>query len=149
MLLKVSDNGTGMPDEVREHLFEPFFTTKEQGQGTGLGLSTVYGIVKQCGGDIWVDTQVGQGTTFNIYLPRFGEAVTRPAPQVVDAPSPKVRSSETILLVEDKAIIRELTVQILEADGYQVLEAMDGTEALSIADEHGAPIHLLLTDMLM
>jgi PAS domain S-box-containing protein len=149
VLLKVSDTGTGMTDEVREHLFEPFFTTKEQGRGTGLGLSTVYGIVKQSGGDIWVDTQVGQGTTFNIYLPRFGEAVTRPAVQVVDLPPQVARGSETILLVEDEAIIRELTVQILEADGYQVLEAMDGKEALCVAGEHGAPIHLLLTDVLM
>ena len=149
VLLKVSDNGTGMTDEVREHLFEPFFTTKEQGRGTGLGLSTVYGIVKQSGGDIWVDTQVGQGTTFNIYLPRFEEATTRPATQVVEPPSQMALGTETILLVEDEAIIRELTVQILEADGYQVLEAMDGTEALGIAGEHTTPIHLLLTDVLM
>jgi signal transduction histidine kinase len=145
VLLKVSDNGTGMTEEVREHLFEPFFTTKEQGRGTGLGLPTVYGIVKQSGGDIWVRTQVGQGTTFNIYLPRFQEAGTRPA----ETPPEMARGSEAILLVEDEAIVRELTVQILESDGYQVLEAMNGTEALRIAGEHGAPIDLLLTDMMM
>ena len=149
VLLKVNDNGMGMSDQVSEHLFEPFFTTKEQGRGTGLGLSTVYGIVKQSGGDIWVDTKVGRGTTFNIYLPRFREEVTQPATHVADVPAQLGQGSETILLVEDEAIIRELTVQILESDGYQVLEAMDGAEALSVADEHGAPIHLLLTDVLM
>ena len=149
LLLKVSDNGMGMTDEVREHLFEPFFTTKEQGRGTGLGLPTVYGIVKQSGGDIWVRTQVGQGTTFNIYLPRFKEAGAQPADRVVGIPPQIAQGSETILLVEDEAIVRELTVQILESDGYQVLEAMNGTEALRIAGEHGAPIHLLLTDVVM
>jgi CheY-like chemotaxis protein len=149
VLLKVHDNGMGMTEEVREHLFEPFFTTKEQGRGTGLGLSTVYGIVKQSGGDIWVDTHVGRGTTFNIYLPRFEQEAALPATQVADVPAQMAQGSETILLVEDEAIIRELTVQILDADGYHVLEAMDGTEALSVADEHGAPIHLLLTDVLM
>ena len=148
VLLKVSDDGTGMTDEVREHLFEPFFTTKEQGRGTGLGLPTVYGIVKQSGGDIWVDTRVGRGTTFNILLPRFREEPTQPAVQVADVPQ-MAQGSETILLVEDEAIIRELTVQILESDGYQVLEAMDGAEALRVAGKHGAPIHLLLTDVLM
>ena len=149
VLLKVNDNGMGMSDQVSEHLFEPFFTTKEQGRGTGLGLSTVYGIVKQSGGDIWVDTQLGRGTTFNIYLPRFREEVTQPATHVADVPDQLAGGSETILLVEDEAIIRELTVQILESDGYQVLEAMDGAEALSVADEHGATIDLLLTDVLM
>ena len=149
VLLKVSDNGTGMTDQVREHLFEPFFTTKEQGRGTGLGLSTVYGIVKQSGGDIWVDTEVGRGTTFNIYLPRFRGEVTQPATYVAEVSAQTAQGSETILLVEDEAVVRELTVQILESDGYQVLEAMDGTEALSVADEHGAPIDLLLTDVLM
>ena len=149
VLLKVSDNGTGMTDEIRDHLFEPFFTTKEQGRGTGLGLSTVYGIVRQSGGDIRVDTEVGRGTAFNIYLPRFSEAVAQPVVQVVDMPPQTARGTETILLVEDEAIIRELTVQILESDGYQVLEAMDGTEALCIARAHEAPVHLLLTDVLM
>ena len=149
VLLRVRDTGKGMTEEVREHLFEPFFTTKEQGRGTGLGLSTVYGIIKQSGGDIWVDTQVGQGTTFHIYLPRFGKEAVPPTAQVADIPGLTAQGSETILLVEDEAIIRELTVQILESDGYQVLDAMDGTEALGIAGEHGAPIHLLLTDVLM
>jgi len=149
VLLKVSDSGTGMTDEVKEHLFEPFFTTKEQGRGTGLGLSTVYGIVKQCGGDIWVESQVSQGTTFHVYLPRFRDAAARPTEWVAGLAPKTTRSSETILLVEDEAIVRELTVQILEADGYRVLEAMNGAEALQIAGEHRAPIHLLLTDVTM
>ncbi len=149
VLLTVSDNGTGMTEAVREHLFEPFFTTKEQGHGTGMGLSTVYGIVKQCGGDISVQTEVGQGTTFHIYLPRYREAAVQPAERVADLPPDTTRGWETILLVEDEAVVRELTVQILQADGYQILEAGSGTEALRIAAEHQAPIHLLLTDVMM
>ena len=149
VLLKVSDSGIGMTDEVRDHVFEPFFTTKEQGRGTGLGLSTVYGIVKQSGGDIWVDTQVGKGTTFHMYLPRLNEEGTPPGDRAADVPSQRAGGSETILLVEDEAIIRELTVQILESNGYEVLEAMSGTEALHIAVDHGTPIHLLLTDVMM
>jgi two-component system cell cycle sensor histidine kinase/response regulator CckA len=149
VLLKVSDSGTGMTGEVKEHLFEPFFTTKEQGRGTGLGLSTVYGIVRQCGGDIWVESQVGQGTTFHIYLPRFRDAAARPTEWIAGLAPKTTRGSETILLVEDEAIVRELTVQILEADGYRVLEAMNGAEALQIAGEHQAPIQLLLTDVTM
>lgn len=149
VLLKVSDNGMGMSDEVREHLFEPFFTTKRQGHGTGLGLSTVYGIVKQCGGDVWVNSQVRKGTTFHIYLPRFQETDSYPAIGVADVPAPTTQGSETILLVENEAIVRELTVQILEAEGYHVLEAMNETEAFRIAGEYQAAIHLLLTDIVM
>ncbi len=149
VLLTVSDNGTGMTEAVREHLFEPFFTTKEQGHGTGMGLSTVYGIVKQCGGDISVQTEVGEGTTFHIYLPKYREAAVQPAERVADLPPDTTRGWETILLVENEAVVRELTVQILQADGYEILEAESGTEALRIAAEHQAPIHLLLTDVVM
>lgn len=149
VLLSVSDNGTGMSDEVREHLFEPFFTTKRQGHGTGLGLSTVYGIVKQCGGDVWVSSQVRKGTTFHIYLPRFQETGSYSAIGVADVPAPTTQGSETILLVENEAIVRELTVQILESEGYHVLEAMNDAEALRIAGEYQAAIHLLLTDIVM
>ncbi|MFN2183225.1 MAG: ATP-binding protein, partial [Anaerolineae bacterium] len=149
VLLRVGDNGMGMPDEVREHLFEPFFTTKRQGRGTGLGLSTVYGIVKQCGGDVWVSSQVRKGTTFHIYLPRFQETGSHSAIGVADVPAPTTQGSETILLVENEAIVRELTVQTLEAEGYHVLEAMNDAEALRIAGEYQAAIHLLLTDIVI
>ncbi len=149
VLLRVCDNGTGMTDAVREHLFEPFFTTKEQGHGTGMGLSTVYGIVKQCGGDISVQTEVGQGTAFNIYLPRHRDAEVQPAERVAGLPPDTTRGWETILLVEDEVIVRELAVQILQAGGYQILEAENGAEALRIAAGHRAPIHLLLTDVVM
>jgi len=149
VMLTLSDNGTGMTEAVREHLFEPFFTTKEQGHGTGMGLSTVYGIVKQCGGDISVLTEVGEGTTFHIYLPRYRETEVQPSERVADLPPDITRGWETILLVEDEAVVRELTVQILQADGYQILEAGNGAEALHIAAEHQAPIHLLLSDVVM
>ncbi|MFN2241787.1 MAG: ATP-binding protein, partial [Anaerolineae bacterium] len=149
VLLKVGDNGMGMSDEVREHLFEPFFTTKRQGRGTGLGLSTVYGIVKQCGGDVWVSSQVRKGTTFHIYLPRFQETGSYSAIDVAGVHAPTTQGSETILLVENEAIVRELTVQILEAEGYHVLEAMNDTEAFRVAGEHQAAIHLLLTNIVM
>jgi len=114
----------------------------------------VYGIVKQCGGDISVQTQGGRGTTFHIYLPRYREGGHQPAERVADLPPQTTRGCETVLLVEDEAVVRELTLQILEASGYHVLEAMNGAEALRIAQEHSAPehpapIHLLLTDVVM
>jgi two-component system cell cycle sensor histidine kinase/response regulator CckA len=144
--LTVADAGVGMTDEVKAHLFEPFFTTKEKGKGTGLGLSTVHGIVKHAGGAIEVESEVGRGTRFRIYIPRAGSGG-----QVV-APVPPVRNSkgtETILVAEDQETVRRLAKVVLEAAGYRVLMAADGTEALRLAESHEGPIHLLLTDMVM
>jgi PAS domain S-box-containing protein len=147
VMLAVSDNGKGIPPEVRSRLFEPFFTTKERGKGTGLGLSTVYGIVKQSGGEIWVYSELGKGTTFKIYLPRLADDETRPAP-VADA-VPVERGEETLLLAEDEPGVRALARDVLRQHGYQVLEAMDVHDALRICREHPEPIDLLLTDVVM
>jgi PAS domain S-box-containing protein len=146
-MLAVSDTGHGMDKETLSHIFEPFFTTKEVGKGTGLGLATVYGIVKQAGGYIAVESEVGQGTTFRIYLP------------VTDAIAPKTPSAErtasvprgsgTVLLVEDEDMVRDLAGQALVLQGYDVLVASDGAQALRIAAEHDGAISLLLTDVVM
>jgi CheY-like chemotaxis protein len=136
-----------MSPEVRERVFEPFFTTKEKGEGTGLGLSTVYGIVKQSGGNIWVYSEPGQGTTFKIYLPRVDEPLEELKEKVVKEELP--RGSETILLVEDEEVVRKLAVQILKRQGYTVLEGSHGNEALNICNKHDGPIHLLVTDVVM
>ena len=147
VLLAMSDTGIGMNEEVKAHIFEPFFTTKEKGKGTGLGLATVYGIVKQSGGYIWVYSEPGRGTTFKIYLPRV-EATPEPlAPQPVRSISP--HGSETVLVVEDQDEVRKLTRRVLEARGYTVLVAANGTEALQVAQAHAGPIHLLATDVVM
>jgi CheY-like chemotaxis protein len=147
VMLSVSDSGCGMSGETLSHLFEPFFTTKEVGKGTGLGLSTVYGIVKQSGGHISVYSEVGRGTSFKIYLPRVEDAATRATP----APSKAAAAvgTETILLMEDDELVRGLARSMLEERGYTVLAARDGEEALRIADEHGGPIQLMLTDVVM
>jgi PAS domain S-box-containing protein len=147
VLLAVTDTGAGMDEETRSKIFEPFFTTKEPGKGTGLGLSTVYAIVKQSGGYIWVSSELGAGTTFRIYLPRF-EGEIEPAP----APAPKPSSSpgnETILLVEDEVSIRRLARRVLEKLGYTVLEATNGADALEVAGRYPGRIHLLVTDVVM
>jgi signal transduction histidine kinase len=147
VLLTASDTGTGMSPDVRAHLFEPFFTTKGVGKGTGLGLATVYGIVKQSDGYISVYSEPGRGTTFKVYLPR----VELPAEQV-EPPEPRAgapRGSETILLVEDEEAVRALARDILEAQGYAVLEAGHGVEALSVCETHPGPIQLVLTDVVM
>ncbi len=146
-MLAVSDTGIGMDAQVKAHIFEPFFTTKEKGKGTGLGLATVYGIVKQSDGYIWVYSEPGQGTTFKIYLPRVEAAAEPPAPKPM--PPASVRGSETILLAEDEEAVRNLTRRVLEAHGYTVLVAADGQEALRLADGHTGPIHVLLTDVVM
>jgi PAS domain S-box-containing protein len=146
VMLAVSDTGCGMDDETKAHMFEPFFTTKEQGKGTGLGLATVYGIVKQSGGHVCVYSELGIGTTFKIYLPRVaaaGEAAERPAPE--ELPS----GSETILLVEDEDQVRALVKGVLEEAGYIVLAASRGDAALALAEEHAGAIELLLTDVIM
>jgi CheY-like chemotaxis protein len=146
-MLAVSDTGIGMNTQVKAHIFEPFFTTKEKGKGTGLGLATVYGIVKQSDGYIWVYSEPGQGTTFKIYLPRVEAAAEPPAPKPM--PPASLRGSETVLLAEDEEAVRNLTRRVLLAHGYTVLVAADGQEALRLADGHTGPIHLLLTDVVM
>jgi signal transduction histidine kinase len=147
VLLTVSDTGVGMSAETQAHIFEPFFTTKARGYGSGLGLATVYGIVKQNQGDIWVYSEAGQGTTFKIYLPR-AEAAALP-PTHDEAIADKPRGNETILLIEDDARVRELTQTVLAEQGYTVLAAEDGQAALQVAADHPSPIHLLLSDVIM
>ncbi len=147
VLLRVSDTGTGMTPEVKARIFEPFFTTKEQGKGTGLGLAMVYGIVKQSGAAILVESEPGQGTTFRILFPT-ATAFTLPemrVPTVQDAPSGK----ETILLAEDEPGVRKYVREVLQMHGYQVLEAVNGAEAVKIGSQYAAPIHLLLSDVVM
>ncbi|HEV2751850.1 MAG TPA: ATP-binding protein, partial [Gemmatimonadales bacterium] len=145
--LVVADTGVGMDEATQAHLFEPFFTTKEVGKGTGLGLATVYGIVKQSGGYIWVYSEPGRGTTIKVYLPRVPGATEAPAP----APPPReVRGGhETVLLVEDATPVRTLARRSLEACGYRVLDAADGPAALELSARHGDPIDLLVTDVVM
>ena len=145
--LGVTDAGTGMSDEVKQHLFEPFFTTKGPNKGTGLGLATIYGIVQQSAGWISVRSELGQGTTFHIYLPRVqSRAAAVPG---VTGPAVSMRGTETILVVEDQAAVRELAGSILEGYGYRVLQAADGPEALALAEHYPGFIHLLLTDVVM
>jgi CheY-like chemotaxis protein len=146
-MLTLSDTGVGMDVSTRARIFEPFFTTKEVGRGTGLGLASVYGIVKQSGGYIWVYSEPGRGTTFKIHLPRVDEAVAEPpAARIASETS---RGSETILVVEDEDLVRELTREVLSAHGYTVLDAPHGPAALDVLDEHAGTIDLLLTDMVM
>jgi two-component system, cell cycle sensor histidine kinase and response regulator CckA len=147
VLLSVSDTGTGMDAETQAHIFEPFFTTKAQGKGTGLGLATVYGVVKQSGGFIWVYSELGQGTTFKIYIPRVDQPVDRLSPMLVSSDAP--RGIETILLTEDEQDVREVAREFLESGGYTVIEARDGLEALGLVEKHRGAIDLLITDMVM
>ncbi len=147
VMILVKDTGMGMDALTQAHIFEPFFTTKERGKGTGLGLATLYGFVKQSGGFVWVQSEPGAGSTFTIYLPQVREeAVQLRASAATVAPS---RSAGTILLVEDEESLRTLTRSILEQSGYTVLEACNGIEAVDIARDSSGPIHLLLTDMVM
>ena len=147
VLLAISDTGVGMDGATKARLFEPFFTTKEPGRGTGLGLATVYGIVKQSGGYIWTYSERGHGTTFKIYLPRVAE--TPEAPESTTSPPTPVRGSETLLVVEDQEEVRKLTKRVLEARGYTVLAARNGAEALEIVAQHPSKIHLMITDVVM
>jgi signal transduction histidine kinase/CheY-like chemotaxis protein len=146
-VITVTDTGHGMDEETKTHIFEPFFTTKETGQGTGLGLATVYGIVKQSGGFIWVESVPGAGTVFEIYLPAAGGEPVEGSSGPVKAAVRK--GSETILVVEDEAAVRELGCEFLRSAGYKVLEASDGQEALEIAARVSGEIHVLLTDLVM
>ncbi|HWY20000.1 MAG TPA: ATP-binding protein [Candidatus Acidoferrum sp.] len=148
VILVVSDNGVGMDSETQAHMFEPFFTTKDPGKGTGLGLAIVYAVVKQIGGWTHVDSKPGQGTTFEIYLPRAEEAKAPTVSRILDLATVP-RGTETILLVEDEVGIRELATDFLQGRGYKVLTAMDGNEALRIAEGHEDLIHLLVTDIVM
>ena len=148
ILLSVSDNGTGIPNEVKNKIFEPFFTTKEEGKGTGLGLSTCYGIIKQAGGNIQVYSETNQGTTFRIYLPRCHEPVDQLICEKRTDSLP--RGDETILFVEDESSVRKFAVTVLRNQGYQVFEATNGAEALRIAEAQGKnALHLLITDVVM
>jgi len=147
--LTVSDTGMGMTQQTQAHIFEPFFTTKQRGEGTGLGLATVYGIVKQSDGFIWVDSQIGRGTTFEIYLPAVHETVEAPPPVQVEHPVHVNGGSQTILLAEDDDAVRRLARDVLTNQGYIVLEARDGEEALAMARRHPSPIDLLIADVVM
>lgn len=147
VMFAVSDTGCGMDPEMQSHIFEPFFTTKEKGKGTGLGLSTVYGIVKQSGGSIWVYSEVGNGSTFKIYLPWIAEPAEVIA--LAELPSEAPGGSETILLVEDEEVVRRLAHDILRINGYTVLEAASAGDALLHCERHAGPIHLIVTDIIM
>src|SRR4029077_13236381 len=147
VLLRVTDTGTGMDAATLTHIFEPFFTTKERGKGTGLGLATVYGIVKQSDGYIWVDSTPGKGTSFDIFLQRHvGQAVAEE--QRIDS-GEKLPCSETILLAEDAEPLRKLAQTFLEAAGFRVWSAGSGEEALEVAACSGVTFDLLLTDVVM
>jgi two-component system cell cycle sensor histidine kinase/response regulator CckA len=147
VMLAVSDTGVGMDQETQAHIFEPFYTTKGGSRGTGLGLSTVYGIVKQSGGYIWVYSEPGKGTTFKVYLPRVEEPVTKATPVVEDRVDRK--GTETILLVEDEKAVRDLARSILAGLGYSVLVAESAAHAEDLAANGSREIHLLLTDVVM
>ena len=145
VMLAVTDTGVGMDPATQARIFEPFFTTKPKDKGTGLGLSTVFGIAQQSGGSVWVESAVGAGTTFRVYLP-----CVQGEPEPARAPvSPSAGGTETILLVEDEAPVRAVARQILERHGYTVIEAADGAVALALAERHGKRIDLLLTDVVM
>jgi CheY-like chemotaxis protein len=146
-MIAVSDDGHGMDAETRRHIFEPFFTTKEKGKGTGLGLATVYGIVKQTGGDIWVYSEPGQGTTFKLYFPRVLEPLSESSG--ADPSATRRSGGETVLVVEDEQAVRDLTVRILQQLGYTILTASSGAQALEISAAHEGHIDLLLTDVVM
>jgi two-component system cell cycle sensor histidine kinase/response regulator CckA len=148
-MLAVTDNGCGMDAKTQAHIFEPFYTTKEKGKGTGLGLATVYGVVKQSGGYVWVYSEVGHGTTFKIYLPRIEEELSASARDRNTEIRSVPRGSGVVLLVEDETGVRELAREYLEITGYTVIVAEDGHTALEVAAMHAGPIQLLMTDVVM
>jgi two-component system cell cycle sensor histidine kinase/response regulator CckA len=152
VMIEVSDTGTGIPPEVMDKIFEPFFTTKEVGKGTGLGLSTVFGIVKQSNGFIYVDSGVGQGTSFRVFLPRHiptaEEEEIRAEPEV-KKPATDLTGQGVILLVEDEDPVRAVNARALSARGYTVLEAASGVEALQIIQARQEPVDLVVSDVVM
>ncbi len=145
--LSISDTGVGIDKKMLENIFEPFYTTKEMGRGTGLGLATVYGIIKQSGGNIWVDSATGKGSTFNIFLPQCTEQLEDKKPSKIETEN--VSGSETIMVVEDQEDILELISMSLSQSGYDIIKASDGEEALKMSKNKNKPIHLLLTDVIM
>jgi len=147
VMLSVTDTGAGMNEETKSHIFEPFFTTKGPGKGTGLGLATVYGIVRQTGGGISVESEPGKGSTFKIYLPQESAPVDFTRTPLT--PVEKTNNFETVLVVEDEDIVRDLVCEVLEDQGYNVMCARDGIEALNMAEGCDGPIHLLVTDVIM
>jgi nitrogen-specific signal transduction histidine kinase len=148
VMLAISDNGVGMEEATRSRIFEPFFTTKESGKGTGLGLATVYGIVKQSGGDIWVYSELGHGTTFKIYLPSAEQRLVQ-APESREDVLPPRRDGVSVLVAEDDRVMRHLTRKMLEEHGYRVLEAEGGAAALNVVSSNAGKIDLILTDVVM
>jgi two-component system cell cycle sensor histidine kinase/response regulator CckA len=153
VLIEVSDTGTGMAPEVMQKIFEPFFSTKEVGRGTGLGLSTVYGIVKQTGGHIIPESELGQGTVMRVYLPRYVEVAGDAEPARISAPpreQPKdLTGRGTVLLVEDEDAVRSFAARALGQRGYRVLEATTGTEALEVFASHNGEVDLVVSDVVM
>jgi len=147
VMMAIEDTGIGMSEDVKAHIFEPFFTTKELGKGTGLGLATVYGIVKQSGGNIWVYSEMGEGTTFKIYLPRIKEGITSCSVTVRTDEMPQ--GKETILVVEDNDDVRGFITAVLRELGYSIFEARDGVEALSLCNERKGDFDLVITDVIM
>ena len=146
VMLAISDTGKGIDKLTQTRIFEPFFTTKEKGKGTGLGLSTVFGIVKQSGGSIWLYSEVGQGTTFKVFLP----SIDRPKDSLLPVEPPRIlQGSETVLLIEDDDQVRAVTAGILRGNGYQVIEARNAADALRSSESHPTDIDLLLTDVIM
>lgn len=148
VMLALTDTGLGMDEDTKRRIFEPFFTTKPQGRGTGLGLSTVFGIVKQLGGNIWVYSEVGHGTTFKIYFPRL-EGVAHDLNSKEAGPRPKAPAGKTILVVEDDDMVRKVLTRMLKRAGFHVIEAANGEEAISACDEKGTSIDLMMTDLMM
>jgi len=148
IMLAVSDTGQGMDEETKKHIFEPFFTTKEKGKGTGLGLATVYGIVKQNGGHIWIYSELNEGTTFKVYFPRIDNTDKEGDPGGMK--NNLVGGHETILLVDDEEVVRNMIATTLKTFGYTVLQAESGEEALQIYEQSSEkPIHLMITDVVM
>jgi len=146
-MLTVSDTGSGMDAATLAHIFEPFFTTKPVGEGTGLGLATVYGIVRQSGGDVSVSSRPGEGSTFKVYLPRSSDAIAIKV--VVGRNFQRLAGTETVLLVDDSAPLRKLTMEVLSRNGYSVMEAVDGIQAWELSKNYTGVIHLLITDVVM
>ena len=144
-MIAVSDTACGMDANTKSRAFEPFFTTREDGQGTGLGLSTAYGIVKQSGGNVWIYSEPGGGSTFKVYLPRAKQDVE---PSESEVPNGE-RGLETVLLAEDEESLRKMIREVLEAQGHTVLDAGDGREALSVSERYDGPIHAMITDVVM